>query len=54
MARRKGKRHTRKPSKTRRQRGGNVLNYLLPFVFMKAKNMLANKTRKNKRKSKKK
>jgi len=57
MARKGAKRCSRKSTKTRRQRGGHVLKYLLPFMFIKANNMIAKKakkTRKTKRKSKKK
>ena len=46
MAKRRTKHARRRRRKT--QKGGNMLNYLLPFAFMKASNMLARKTRKRK------
>ena len=52
-------RRSRKPRKSRRrkstkqQRGGSMLNYLLPFALWKVKNMVGKRTKKRKtRKSK--
>ena len=46
-------RRSRKPRKSRRrksskQRGGSMLNYLLPFALWKVKNMVGKRTKKSK------
>ena len=49
-AKRRGKSRRRKSMK---QKGGSVLNYLLPFALWKVRNVIGKKTRKRKsRKSK--
>lgn len=54
MARRRTSRRPRKSKrKSMKQKGGSVLNYLLPFALWKVRNVLGKKTRKRKsRKSK--
>ena len=57
MARRRTSRRPRKSrrrrSKSMKQKGGSVLNYLLPFALWKVRNVIGKKTRKRKsRKSK--